>query len=922
MKNPMISPKMASYGSSLRGVILCCWMLAGLTFPYHTALAADHPMTVSIGSHPSNKKVCIGGTATFSVTATGSGTLIYQWQLSTNGGSTWSTLTNGSTYSGVATATLTVTGATASFNNYYYRCGVTDNTAITVNSNPGVLTVGPLGQLLNASSSICSAGSGGLTSADINAGYTYQWQVSADNGGSWNNIADNTTYTGSATAALNIGGDPSLNGYLYRTIVTDGTSGCSVTSVGVDTLHIVNNPSVLQPTPTSAFICPGANATIAITDSTGVSYQWRASTDGGSTWSNISDNSLYTGTSTYSLNINAPSTTASYDVVRSVTGYSLTCSTPSLAVALTFKTLPNIVTSPVNSTVCANSNASFRVSATGSTLAYQWQSDNGTGGATWTNITPGGTSVTLSRASVTTLMEGYKYRVIVTGCGSPLTSGAAILHVNSSGTWLGTTDTAWEHSGNWCGGVPTSVTDVLVPATAPRMPLISAGTVTAYAHSLTIQKFATLSISGGTTSMTAPFNIAGTVIYMANGNQNILPADHGSLQIDNAGNKLMQSNVAITDTLTLKGSAMLVTGSNTLSMKAGSYPIRGASFSGSQTSWVVTGNGGSGAGNTGTGGLQIAQIASSSGAVLFPVGPTPASYNPLQLTNGGATNDFTVAANDQYIPGAPAGAVIDRTWLVSAASAGTSNISLGLLWRLSDEPGTFNRANSSIVRSNGTAIVEESTSGAAAGGNPYTFSKGSFSTLTQFSVATSTMVVLANPLMSFSGQWIDNTSSGLQWSADPNVQVRSYIIQWSADGNRFTDLGTVGGEIGKTSYSFLDSRPGQHNFYRLELVGSNGNITFSRVIELSDAILVNQADLAPSITGQGITSLRLTLGKGSDIAYMVTDISGHVILRNAVHLVKGSHSLPVDISRMPGGVFFVRVTDGKGFNKVLTLVKK
>jgi len=917
MKNSI--PRKALYAFLLKGVALCCLMLAGLTFPSNKVLAAPHPTTVTFTTQPSDKKVCIGGTATFTIAATGSSSLTYLWQLSTDGGTTWAPVANGSTYSGATTASLTVTSATVSFNNYYYRCGVTDNSG-TYYSSQGVLTVGPIGQRLNEAFVICSAGSTALTSGDINAGYTYQWQVSADNGTSWNNVTDGGDYSGATVSGLSISGDAAINGDLYRTIVTDGTSGCSVTSIGIDTLHVVSNPSAIQPTPTSAFICPGANANISVTDSTGVSYQWRSSPDN-VIWTNISDGSLYGGTSTDALTINAPVSTASYDVMRSVTQFGITCSTPSNPVALTFKTLPNIITPPSTRTICAGTATTFRVTASGSTLTYQWQ-QSADGGATWSSIS-GATAVllTLAATTVTPALEGYQYRVVVTGC-STLTSAAATLHVNSSGTWLGSTDTAWEHVGNWCGGVPTSATDVLVPATAPRMPLISASTVTAYAHSLTIQKFAQLSISGGTTAMTAPFNIAGTVIYMANGNQNIFPADHGSLKIDSAGNKLLQSNVAITDTLTLAGSAMLVTGSNILTMNPASQPIRGASFSGSQTGWIVTGNGSSGAGNTGLGGLLISQIGSSSGAVLFPVGPTPSTYNPLQLTNGGATNNFTVSVNDQNLPGAPTGAVIDRTWLVTAASAGSSNISLGMLWRLGDEPSGFNRSSASIVRSNGTIIVEESPSGAAAGSNPYTFSKGTFSTMTQFSVATSTMVSLASQLLSFSGEWVNNASTGLSWNVDPGMEFHYYILQRSADGALFTDIATIDGEAGRSSYSFYDSHPGKDNFYRLKLVDFSGSVTFSRTIMLSGTETANQASLAPSITEQGVTNLLLSLDRGSDIAYIVMDVSGRVIVRNAIHLAGGYHSIPIDISHMPAGVFFVRLTDGLGFNKVLTLVKK
>jgi len=111
------------------------------------------------------------------------------------------------------------------------------------------------------------------------------------------------------------------------------------------------------------------------------------------------------------------------------------------------------------------------------------------------------------------------------------------------------------------------------------------------------------------------------------------------------------SDVAILHNLTLAGNAHLVTHEHILTMTAGSNPIIGPAFSGPATSWIVTGNGSSGPGNTGLGGLRIEQIASGNGPVLFPVGPTATAYNPALLTNTGVSDHFTVAVNDQRIPG-------------------------------------------------------------------------------------------------------------------------------------------------------------------------------------------------------------------------------------------------------------------------------
>ncbi|MCB0471791.1 MAG: DUF11 domain-containing protein, partial [Flavobacteriaceae bacterium] len=96
----------------------------------------------SITTQPTNQTVCLGGTVSFSVTASGSN-LTYQWQLSTDGGSSFNDLSNGGIYSGTATATLSISPVTVSLNGYQYQvivnnrayvCGeqISDAATITV----------------------------------------------------------------------------------------------------------------------------------------------------------------------------------------------------------------------------------------------------------------------------------------------------------------------------------------------------------------------------------------------------------------------------------------------------------------------------------------------------------------------------------------------------------------------------------------------------------------------------------------------------------------------------------------------------------------------------------------------------------------------------------------------------------------------
>jgi hypothetical protein len=95
--------------------------------------------TIPVVSNPSSTGVVAGKNATFSVTATGTATLTYAWQVKSGGG--FANLTNNTTIAGATTATLTVKSATQGMNGYQYEC-IVSNALGSDTSDPATLTVG------------------------------------------------------------------------------------------------------------------------------------------------------------------------------------------------------------------------------------------------------------------------------------------------------------------------------------------------------------------------------------------------------------------------------------------------------------------------------------------------------------------------------------------------------------------------------------------------------------------------------------------------------------------------------------------------------------------------------------------------------------------------------------------------------------
>ena len=95
----------------------------------------------AIGVDPiSDRAVLPGGSASFTASATGMAPLSYQWQRAAAGSSIWTSLGDNATYTGTATATLTVGSVTTAMNGDSFRCVIT-NASDVATSLPAMLVV-------------------------------------------------------------------------------------------------------------------------------------------------------------------------------------------------------------------------------------------------------------------------------------------------------------------------------------------------------------------------------------------------------------------------------------------------------------------------------------------------------------------------------------------------------------------------------------------------------------------------------------------------------------------------------------------------------------------------------------------------------------------------------------------------------------
>ena len=365
-----------------------------------------------ITSHPQNATVNLGSSTTFSVKASGTN-LSYQWQYSKNNGSSW---TN---WSGKTSSSVTVTGSSTN-NGCLYRC-VVSNSSGSVTSNYAKLTVisKPVITGQPAAATVTDGGKATFTVTATGSSLKYTWQVSKNSGSTWANV-NSDKYPSALTKTLSFTVTTSLNGYQYRCIVKN--SAGSVTSNAVK-LTVKSAKPVITTQPMNVEVTAGNSVSFKVTASgTGLSYQWQVSKDNGGSWSNVNSTKFPS----------ALKATLTFTSASSLNGYLYRCVIKNSAGSVTSNSakltvtggLPVITGQPANKTVALSSSVTFKVTASGTNLSYQWQysRNNGTSWVNWDGKISASVTVVAS-----TKNNGCLYRCIVSNsAGSVVTSNAKL----------------------------------------------------------------------------------------------------------------------------------------------------------------------------------------------------------------------------------------------------------------------------------------------------------------------------------------------------------------------------------------------------------------------------------------------------------------------------------------------------------------
>lgn len=409
--------------------------------------------------------------------------------------------------------------------------------------------------LFNISSSpaspatICYGNSFTATITPLNNTINYDCKWTINNSGSIT-PANVSNFNSAQTATITP--TNSATAKTYTITCTLYRSG-DVDAITAKTVTVTVNPAPAAPTFVTATpnsICAGSSTNIKGTSS-GNTIEWYTVSSGGT--------SIGSSASAATFSVSPASSTTYFAAAKVAATGCVSTTRTSVAVTVSPASVGGTVSG--NANVCTGSNTTILslTGQTGSVVRWESSTDNfATAPATIVNTN---SSITINNISTTT----YYRAVVASGACTSANSSAAALTVSNPGTWLGV-NTDWNSSLNWCNGaIPSSSTNVTIPAGLSNYPIITgtalANNVTVLAGEASITVTGTLKVAGSISSAGAIDAAAGTIELNGSAAQLISGNYFTSNTIANfnvsntlAGASAANPSVAIATTLNITGS--------------------------------------------------------------------------------------------------------------------------------------------------------------------------------------------------------------------------------------------------------------------------------------------------------------------------------------------------------------------------------
>lgn len=175
-------------------------------------------------------------------------------------------------------------------------------------------------------------------------------------------------------------------------------------------------------------------------------------------------------------------------------------------------------------------------------------------------------------------------------------------------------------------------------------------------------------------------------------------------------------------------------------------------------------------------------------------------------------------------------------------------------------------------------------------------------------------LTLPSTLLSFAGQR-EGAVNKLRWTTSTEQNNRGFMVQRSADGSNYTDLGFVntqavgGNSVDQLTYSYTDNNPaGSKQYYRLRMEDLDGRSKLSNIVLIrgNKPAQLAISGIFPNPVSTEVNVL-VDAPVRDKVTLMIINASGKTVLQKLITIEAGSNTIPVNTSTLANGSYLVKL---------------
>ena len=210
----------------------------------------------------------------------------------------------------------------------------------------------------------------------------------------------------------------------------------------------------------------------------------------------------------------------------------------------------------------------------------------------------------------------------------------------------------------------------------------------------------------------------------------------------------------------------------------------------------------------------------------------------------------------------------------------------------------------------------------AHGSNGYML-QGNISSFSSFYFASSN-ITLPLHLLTFKGSLQSGTTL-LEWQTANEVNTSHFVVERSADGRNFQQIGTVTalGNTTTNKYSFTDYDVTRQSssiiYYRLKMVDNDGEFVYSDVVTITLPSITSKVSLYPNPAAHEV-SVNITTTVDGKVKWQLADNNGRIVAHNSIFAKKGNNNMVINLNRLSSGTYFL-IVSGADIDQKIKLEK-